>query len=65
MSATDSYIAKAEKALLRAAVGCIDKQGYAYRIATQSIARTYFINARAFQQLERAVAALREARRTK
>lgn len=56
-------IASAEKFVLRAAVGCIDKTGHSFRIATESMARTFFINEHAFQRLERAVARLRDARR--
>ncbi len=53
----------AERQVLRAAVGCINKQGYSFRIATESIARTFFINEEAHQRLERAVANLKEARK--
>lgn len=56
---------KAERAVLRAAVGCINKQGYAYTIATEKIARTFFINEKAFARLEFAVAKLKEARKRK
>lgn len=55
-------IEKAKDAVVRAAVGCIDKSGYAFRIATEQIARTYFINEKAHHRLERAVANLKEAR---
>ena len=60
-----SSIEKAERAVLRAAVGCIDKRGFAYSIATESITRTYFINEAAYGRLEAAVAKLKEARRAK
>ena len=65
MSATNSHTAKikkAEQAVIRAAVRCIDKQGYAWRVATESITRTYFINEGAFSRLESAVASLKRAR---
>lgn len=58
-------VARAEKSVLRAALGCIDKKGYAFSVATESIAKTYFINTAAFTRLENAVAKLKEARRTK
>lgn len=65
MNRPNSQTAKAEKRVLRAAVACIDKYtGCAFRIATESIAgTTYFINEGAFQNLEQAVANLKEARR--
>lgn len=57
--------AKAERAVIRAAAGCMDKRGYAFRVATESITRTYFVNERALGRLEGAVATLKEARRKK
>ncbi len=36
---TLNAIHKAEKAVLRAAVGCINPQGYAFTIATEEMAR--------------------------
>ena len=55
---------RAEREVLRAAAGCIDKRGYSFSIATESIAaRTYFINEKAHQRLERAVEKLKEARK--
>ena len=62
-NATRTDRAKAEKAVVHAAIGCIDKQGYAFRVATESIARTYFVNERALGRLEGAVAKLKEVRR--
>lgn len=56
-------VAKAEKAVIRAAVGCINPQGHAYTIATESFARMFFINEPAYQRLEHAVAKLKEARK--
>ena len=52
----------AEEEVIRAAVGCIDKKGYAFRIATEESARTYFINEAAFHRLEAAVDRLEHVR---
>lgn len=56
-------VVAAERSVITAAIGCINKQGYAYTIATESIARTYFINEPALRRLEAAVSKLKEARR--
>jgi hypothetical protein len=64
-SSRDTPLKRAEQAVIRAAVGCIGKQGFSFRIATESITRTYFINEDAHHRLERAVARLKEARRKK
>lgn len=61
----NARIKRAEKTVIRAAIGCIDKQGYAFRVATESIARTYFVNERALGRLEGAVATLKEIRRSR
>ena len=47
---------KTEKAVVRAVKQCIDKHGFAFRLATEANARTYFINERAFFDLEKAYA---------
>lgn len=65
-SATPRARQSFDRALLdvvRAASRCIDNSGYAFRIATEQAVRTYFINERAFQNLERAVANYRAARK--
>ena len=56
-------VAKAERAVIRAAVGCINPQGHAYSIATEQIARTFFVDEPAFRRLEKAVANLKESRK--
>lgn len=56
-------VAKAERAVIRAAAGCIDKNGHAFTVATAELARTFFINEKAQKRLEQAVANLKEARR--
>ena len=53
-------VAKAERAVIRAAVGCIDKKGHAFHVATAELARTFFINEKAQIRLEAAVARLKE-----
>ena len=63
MKRSTTPLEKAERAVIRAAVGCINPQGHAYTIATEQIARTYFVNEKALQRLEGAVAKLKEARR--
>lgn len=65
-SSKESRVAFFERALLRAAYKCINRQGHAYTIATEGpAARTFFVNEKAFQRLERAVANLKAARRSK
>lgn len=63
MSDATAPLDKAMRAVVKAAVGCIDKQGYAFRVATEHVARTYFINERALGRLEKAVAELNDARK--
>lgn len=58
-----SAVQKAERAVISAAVGCVNKQGHAFTLDTESAARFFIINERALRRLERAVANLKEARR--
>ena len=65
MKRAETKLEKAERAVIRAAVGCVDMNGHAFKVSTEEIVRTYSINERAFKRLEAAVAKLKEARKTK
>jgi hypothetical protein len=56
-------VERAEREVVGSAIGCVDKQGHAYRIATAEAARTFFVDELAMQRLEHAVAKLKEARK--
>lgn len=55
---------RAESAVLRAAMGCVNKKGFAYLFARQDVT-LYIIDRAKFQRLEAAVAKLRELRSRK
>ena len=51
---------KEKERVYRAAMRCVDKKGYAYRIDTSTLGRACFINKEAFNKLEDAIAKCKE-----